>query len=279
MIRKKLLLIAVNYGSDDSTLVFARSVFSQKAIDDISLVIVDNTERTDNQLLCSELRKISPQIVCLKSPDNLGYLGGARFGFENSNFRGAWVIVSNVDVEFLDHGFFSRLLSMNSELDRCGMIAPSIMSSVSKLELNPMLIERPSSKTMAFYKYVFSNAFFLNCYELGSRVKNRSKLFFKRNGAWPETKPVQELYAAQGSIMIFTPTYLRLGGDLQYPMFLFGEEIFFAERLRQMDLKIFFKPDLKCVHHEHVSTGTIKSRKIAGYVHESAVFLSEEFFT
>ena len=52
--------------------------------------------------------------------------------------------------------------------------------------------------------------------------------------------------------MLFASSYFDKGGTLNYPSFLFGEELFVAEQARQLNLTTVFEPSLKIEHQQHV---------------------------
>ena len=68
-----------------------------------------------------------------------------------------------------------------------------------------------------------------------------------------------DVYAGHGSFMIFTKAFFLKKPKLQYPVFLFGEEIYFAELMRSYSLKVTYIPRLKVFDKEHISTSKMKS--------------------
>ena len=112
------------------------------------LVLVDNSERHTSEQLFASIRAEHPEVLCVQPPQNLGYFGGASFGFSAFLSTGQefdWVIVSNVDVEFHSPGFFTYLGSMVS-LEDVGVVAPSILSGLSHHDQNPFMRQRPRGR-------------------------------------------------------------------------------------------------------------------------------------
>jgi hypothetical protein len=78
--------------------------------------------------------------------------------------------------------------------------------------------------------------------------------------------------------MIFSRRYFRAGGNFEYSVFLFGEEIFVAETAKGLGLAVRYCPWLGVLDNEHASTGIIRSRKVAGYMKDATNYLVEHYF-
>jgi len=287
----KVLIIGVNYNSDDSALRFVDSLSSIIATSGINtaFVLVDNTERSSSQVFFKHVQAINPSVICIKSPVNVGYFGGVRFGLEEylkTNILPDWVIVSNVDLEFINSNFLSHLHNV-SQIEKLGVVAPSIWSESRKHDWNPMIFVRPSKLKMHFYKVLFRNYYVFTLHQLLSKLKsliNRSiMLGIKFLTTQKKKKKVvswQNIYAPHGSCIIFSKLYFERGGNLNYPQFLFGEEIFVAETVRHIGLRVIYYPALKVHSYDRASTGRklFRPRKIASYCYESAVFIADKYF-
>jgi GT2 family glycosyltransferase len=285
-----VVVIGVTYNSDEAALQFVRSLTRTSAAStaDVSLVLVDNTERDNSDLFFERVRKENPNIVCIKSPRNLGYFNGAKLGFNEylqTNSLPEWVMVSNVDLEFTDVGFFQNLLSLRGAED-IGVVAPSIWSNANQRDWNPKISLRPSSKKMHLYKIMYRSYHVYNLYTFLSIIKSRIKRFFLTKNTStqiliPEkVSAVQkDIYAAHGACFIFSRYYFQRGGTLNYPVFLYGEEFFVAETVRKLGLRIVYDPRLKVISNDHVATGRFpRSRQIASYHYESALFVADTYF-
>jgi len=56
--------------------------------------------------------------------------------------------------------------------------------------------------------------------------------------------PSCKIYAGHGSIMIFTKAFMMKNLDLEFPAFMYGEEIFFAELVRLSHLETIYVPNI-----------------------------------
>jgi GT2 family glycosyltransferase len=250
--------------------------------DAATVVVVDNTPRDSSEALFARLRVVDPRVRTVKAQRNLGYFGGACHGWEEwqkePGILPEWVVVSNVDVGFVDQAFFVRLLQAPYPGD-IGVVAPSIRSEARHGDWNPKIGTRPSRRRMHAYKLLYRSRWLFNFYEMLARVKyaltgsRRSRAGSEEPGTTPRF-----IYAAHGACMLFAREYFVRGGTLRYPSFLFGEEIFVAETARELGLRTVYDPQLAMTSEDHVSTGWLRSKRMVEYMRESAVFLADRYF-
>jgi len=88
----------------------------------------------------------------------------------------------------------------------------------------------------------------------------------------------KHIYAPHGSFILFTRDYFARGGHLDYPVFLFGEEVFLAETIRLLDMRVIYTPDLVVYDDDHVSTGRVARRRIGELHAEAAKYLLATYF-
>jgi GT2 family glycosyltransferase len=295
-----VVVVGVTYGSDDAAVDFVRAVAQcHRHGVGLSVVVVDNTERSDSSDLFARIEAASPGVLCVKSPQNLGYFAGASWGLSEWRRQACvepdWTVVSNVDIEFRQQDFFTELGSVPVTED-IGLVAPAIWSDLWSCDRNPKFAVRPSSRRMRFYKVLYRDYYVLNLYMalawLKSRVRyarRRVKRCSEKPGANTAraAMPMRAIYAAQGSCFVFSKWYFSKGGNLEYPCFLFGEEVFVAETVRALGIRIIHYPRLVVNHTDHVSTGLaqshslgsfLKSRTIARHMHDSAVYVADKYF-
>ena len=273
----RVLLICVKYGSDKETAQYLQSVRRLCGQAHLRVLVVDNQAQGNAE---------SPGIEgypTIQPGENLGYLGGARHALSRYLERNPlpdWIIISNTDLAIPDPAFLERLAEAASIRD-LGALAPGIRSGMTGKDQNPFMRARPTAIRMHFYKTLYRSWLLLNMYEIGAA------LFHKMDGAIRavKRKPAdsapsyrETIYASHGSFLILSKRYFAAGGDLQYPEFLFGEEIYIAEMIRRLGLRIVYDPSLRVLHEEHRSTKLFRSRKMAAHVARSAAYCAETFF-
>jgi GT2 family glycosyltransferase len=219
----------------------------------------------------------------LRSDENLGYFGGARRGISKyleEHPLPDWVIVSNVDLLITDPQFLQKLAALKSA-PHVGAVAPRIASGLTGRNQNPFMRSRPSAVRMHLYKWLYRSWLALNAHELGSAAFHRMRTALRQ-----VTQTTSDLgrdvsgkiYAPHGSFVVLSKEYFLAGGSLDFPCFLFGEEIYLAENLRRLGLDVIYEPSLEVVHQEHKSTKLLKSRKLARVVASSAAYCADTYF-
>lgn len=273
-----VLLICVKYGSDAEAARYLESLRKFQRQEKMKLLVVDN-------LVGGELPDLPSErdVTLVRSEKNLGYFGGARSGlalYLREHPLPDWVIVSNVDLVIDDPQFLDKLAALHDR-PHLGVVAPSIRSALTGRDQNPFLRTRPSVARMHAYKWMFRSWLVLNAYELATVAFHKLRSAARRR---PEGSPsLREkrggaIYAPHGSLLIFSSEYFRAGGDLDFPCFLFGEEVYVAECVRTLGLEVVYEPSLEVIHQEHKSTKLVKSRQLARAVATSAAYCADSYF-
>jgi len=270
-----VLLICVKYSADRETERYLDSIRALHAQSGLHVLLVDNTVEarwsyTSDQSNCRVLR----------APRNLGYFGGARYGLSRhlaENPMPDWLIISNVDLSLDDPTFLERLAPLGSIPD-VGAVAASIRSALTGIDQNPFMRVRPSVLRMHAYKWLYRSQTALNGYEGLAAFSHRAGSALRKLRPTHSNSARETIYAPHGSFLILSKNYFDRGGDLDFPEFLFGEEIYIAESVRRLGLKVIYEPALRVNHQEHHSTGLFKSKQVAGYVAASAAYCADTFF-
>lgn len=78
--------------------------------------------------------------------------------------------------------------------------------------------------------------------------------------------------------MIFTSEFFKKCPTLSYPVFLFCEEIFFAEIVRRIGGKVTYCPSIKIKDKEHASTSKMNLSKYCKYNYEALTYIINTFY-
>jgi GT2 family glycosyltransferase len=273
-----VLLICVNYGAERETKRYLESLRKLQDQSNLHVLVVDNTVDAEMSEPPTERN-----FTLLRAEENLGYFGGARRGLSlylREHPLPDWVIVSNVDLVLADSQFLDKLAVLRAR-PRLGAVAPSIRSALTGKDQNPYLRVRPSAARMHAYKCLFQSRFVLNAYELAAVAFHwgRSVLGKLSTGAHGVSgNGPESIYAPHGSFLILSKNYFARGGDLEFPGFLFGEEIYIAERMKGLGLEVVYDPSLEVLHDEHKSTKLYKSREMAAHAAFAAAYCADVFF-
>jgi len=273
-----VVLICVKYGSDGEAARYYGSLRQLQGQENLRVLVVDNTDD-----VAGTEPWVDSNFAFLRAQENLGYFGGARRGISKyleEHPLPDWVIVSNVDLLITDPQFLQKLAALKTG-PRVGAVAPRIASALTGRNQNPFMRSRPSAMRMHLYKWLYRSWLALNAHELASAVFHWSRSAVTqvaRTKANPSRDLSRKIYAPHGSFVVLSKEYFRVGGSLDFPCFLFGEEIYLAESLRMLGLDVIYEPSLEVVHQEHKSTKLLKSRKLARFVASSAAYCADTYF-
>ena len=200
--------------------------------------------------------------------DNPGYFGAVKKLMQDVDVAGYdYAIVSNVDLT-LAEDFFINLAAYDCPEDT-GWIAPRIWSQLEGRDRNPQRMTRPTRRKMqilkAFYQYPLLDTIY-------HHTAYRRKKY--NTQAEPGT-----IYAGHGSLIILTKQYLQKCGKIDYPIFLFCEELFLAENCRQAGLTVRYEPSIQVNDKEHVSIGKMPHSVYCQHNLKAMNYIIKKFFT
>ncbi|WP_335916792.1 hypothetical protein [Shewanella chilikensis] len=267
----KVLVIPVCYNAEGDALNLLASIESAAEFakaSDLTVALADNSTAVSDRL--KDYRSSRFQYKYCKY-DNLGYFPGFYAASQNFDVKEFdFVIVCNVDL-VLDETFFSELCEFDSE-DTC-ILAPSIISKENGRDLNPKIVNRPSRKKLTFLYRLFQYPWLYKFYFKLSLAKADKSAKDIR-----EAKDGLSIYAPHGSFVIFGRSFFNLGGSINYPRFLFGEEVFLGELCRQIRGEVRYSKSLKIIDNEHGSTSQINAVFLSQQHVLSYKFLIDRFF-
>jgi GT2 family glycosyltransferase len=281
MNQANILIIGVIYNTYPETLRYLDSL-APLATEDITLIIVDNSDKVKPP---DFLRKTSGYefVHYIDSEVNTGYFHGAKKGLEaylqEHSVYPEWILVTNVDIVFTPR-FFIQLKTIK-EINRLGMIAPSILSQKWKLDYNPGLEKRYSKQKLQFHRIIYSHYYFHNLYLILAYTKRWLAGAFRkrRTEVAEQTQGQKRIYAPHGSCLVFNKNYFTFGGTLDLPNFLFGEEIFVAESSKQMGLDIIYDPRLVIYDYEHASVGFFVTPTTNAYYRQANQMVLDRYYS
>lgn len=272
--------VCVNYRTHEETIRLAGSISSHQVSGmDLRLFVVDNSPEEPDRAFLACLANLLLSVQVIHSGSNLGYFGAIRHAFQVAGDwldAADWVVVSNVDMELRSDAFLKDLAERIPS-PSCAVIAPAIFSKRDGRDINPKIMERPSRIRMAFLALMFSNYLFLIFYEMLSRLQYSLKSKKNNMRIKPEVGPAS-IYAPHGACIILGRTYFQSGGNLDFPQFLFGEEIFIGEMARTLGIGVAYIPSLEIWDDEHASTGLWRNRLIASYLSDSARYVYKTYW-
>jgi GT2 family glycosyltransferase len=93
-------------------------------------------------------------------------------------------------------------------------------------------------------------------------------------------KDDQYVYALHGSFIGMSKKFLESKIlYLEKSPFLFAEELYLAERCREMGMKVKFLPSVRIEHNEHATTGLFKSVNTVALMQQALVLIEKTFYS
>lgn len=267
---KKILITCVTYNSYTELERYIKSIdlAAEEAEDTwmVDVCVADNT--TDNVQEPSLKPESIHSLQYFSFKENLGYFGAAQKVLSQTEELQQYdiVTISNVDLE-MPRDFFLRLDNVHIESDT-GWIANSILSGYENRDRNPKILARYSEKRLKQLRLLFR---FPVLHQLYTKTLYRRKKINQKKQSMP-------IYAGHGSFIMLTKAFFTSHPSLNYPMFLFCEEIYLAELCRESNLKVIYTPEVCVRDTEHCSTGKMRKSTYYRYNYESINYILETFY-
>ncbi len=216
-----------------------------------SIIIVDNDSTRESKIILNNIAKNSNvDIKIIISPKNLYYWGAANYALDqidlNANNNLEWIIICNNDILFSRKDLLSKIMNYNSK--NYPILAPAILSSKTKKDLNPFMVKRINNLAKAYYSIFYLNSITgLIIYRFRQFLKMIARIFNSSN------TNSKFIYAPHGSFIIFSKIFFQSGGYLDQNLTMYGEEFTTAEIANKLQISICYEPDIEVVHIEHSS--------------------------
>lgn len=263
----RIAIYCVNYHSYDSLHQYLLSI--DKAIEtevspiELKVIVADNT----TPVLPIQYTPRHFSLIVVPTGDNKGYFGAVRHAMlQISPADFDYSIISNVDV-LISTDFFTQLLASKSDTTTVGWIAPEIYSQSLGFDFNPQAIEPYSLNKLKVLRLMFKYPWLL-------RVKQKLLHMYH------DIKDVSSgpIYVGHGSFLILTKSFFTHSGIINYPVFLYGEEIYLAETCKSHHLQVIYEPAIKVIDIGRVSTGKIPFRQYCKYNYQGIDYIIKTFY-
>lgn len=259
--RARALIVTVNFRQAECTQRFVCSASRLTNFASCNVLIVDNNSGDGSTSRIRQTICEFPNVELLPCSQNRGYFGAARWALDYYLARHClpgWVAVCNNDIEFHDHLFLVKLLEHDPS--SAGVIAPSIISSLTGHDANPIIRKRPSTFRMLRYRLWLANYYASWFKQWLSPSVRKVRHTISRRTPTAAQRTSQPIYAPHGSFVIFSGRFFEAGGFIDDGFFLYAEEFSIAEMSIRLRLPVIHEPALRVWHKGGQSTGRMLSR-------------------
>lgn len=216
-------IISVNYNSAEVTADMIRSL-NQISYPNIEIVIVDNASTHPPD----ELKQQFPEIIYIKSNENLGFAGGNNLGIASA--KGKYFLLLNNDTE-VDPHFLEPLVAFMEKDSSVGCVSSKLI-----YHHTPGLIQ-----------YAGNTGFNVYTGQAFSRGYKETD-----QGQYDDIIPIK---IAHGAAMMFSRKVLDTIGPMADIYFLYYEEVDYCKRILDAGFKMYYVGTSTVYHKESISTG------------------------
>ena len=227
-----LSVITVNYNGLDDTSELIESLLETIHSVSYEIVVVDNASRINEAEL---LKNKFPQIVALRSEQNLGFSGGNNLGILNA--KGDYLFFMNNDTFVRTDGFRSLIDAM--------ILNPSIAA------VSPKILFAKPGNTIQFAGYTPLTKVTLRNDIIGIDEVD--------DGRWDTPIPTPIVH---GAAMLFKKSALEKVGLMPEIYFLYYEELDWSAAILRAGFEMWYIPTCVVFHKGSKSTGVYSQLQV-----------------
>ena len=164
------------------------------------------------------------------------------------------MVLSNFDLD-AEPGVVEALLEGVRGFPDAGALAPSVIGA-DGVDQNPNLLRPPSTRRLRLLAAVHRFPVVADLLLRGTGRRSRTISGVPGGAA---------VFAAHGSCFVLTPRVPPDGGWTNYPLPLFGEELWIGEQCQRLGLTVRYLPSARLHHDSHVTTGHRRSGGWLGF--------------
>jgi len=246
----KLAIVIVNYKDEARTISYIKEEITKIRCPH-RIVIVNNsaTVESDNFLINNldavlitniTNKPVESQYYVISHAENLGFAKGNNLGAEfcYNHFPVTHFLFTNNDIRFLNNDLVERMLKKLDTLNNVGMIGPKVLGLEGENQ-------SPEPYYPFWHRYFWM--YWLSPFLSSSKKRKIFKLDYSQQAA----EGIH--YKIMGSFFIVNAADFKTCGMMDPNTFLFAEEIILSERLKSINKKAYYFPEV-AILHEHGKT-------------------------
>lgn len=217
-------VITVNYNQSAVTCDLLESI-RKLSYPNVEIIVVDNASPGDD---CDSIKQKYPEIILIKSAENLGFAGGNNLGIKES--KGKYLLFINNDTEVIP-GFLEPLIDFIETNPEAGMISPKI-----RYHHTPEMIQ--------YAGYSEINPYTIRNYSIGYKEIDHNQ--------YDQIRPTA---FGHGAAMMVSRKVIEKVGMMPDIYFLYYEELDWGWNIRKAGFSNYYLGTTYILHKESISTG------------------------
>lgn len=285
MDKYNILILCVHYKNEQDVLTYIGELSKQTIHNEICVIVTDNSGELIENEFVRKCKNFPITVFLYKPGSNLGYYGAAAWALDKylEDYRFPdWIVVSNTDILLPDPKLFDQVKTKYSK-NAPAVITPRITTQDGMLR-NEHTVSRPSHMKSLIYRRIVDFYVLALLHHFISFLRLRYKIYVSANKMKTDnsqgaiSSETRVVYAPAGSFTIFSKNYFKSNGSLEYGAFLYGEEAFVAETVKENNEKVIYDPQLHVIHAGYATTNFFKAPKILNYKRDAVRFLYDRYF-
>lgn len=251
-------IIILNYNTRDLLRDCLRSVLTSQMSGGYEVIVVDNRS-TDQS--AEMVEREFPGVMLIRSPRNGGFSHGNNQGLRLA--AGRYVMLLNPDT-VLPPDALPVLVSFMDQTPEAGVCGPRLVRADGTLDLAC----RRSFPTPEVSLYRLLGL---------SKLFPKSPRFARYNLTFLDEHKSAEVDAVVGACMIVRAEAISQAGLLDEQFFMYGEDLDWAYRIKQLGWKVFYNPAVTVLHYKRESSRQRPVKTIVEFYRAMLVFHRKHF--
>ncbi len=203
------------------------------------VIVVDNASRdTSSEMIAEEF----PDVVLIRSEENLGFAGANNRGFEIA--RGRYVVLLNSDA-FIEEGALPLSVQKMDEQPRVGLASGRLVGRNGEWQPSARMFPSVTNELLTL-----------------SGLRDRyphSRFFGRMDRTWADPLEPAEVDWVPGAYSIIRREALEAIGYFDRRFFLYYEEVDLCLRLKEAGYQLWYWPDIVVLHIGGESARTVEN--------------------
>lgn len=234
---KTLTIIILNYNTKDLTIRAVQSCLDLP-YHDVHVVVVDNASSDGSVDAFKEVEKRNERVSLIELKQNNGFAAGNNAALKDVTSK--YVMLLNSDAYFPAGADLESAIDFLDQYEDIGMESPYV-------RLGDGTIDPACHRGFPTPWNAWS--YFLGFEKLGVF----KSLFGGYHQTWKDLSVIHDIDACTGAAMIIRTTALEEVGLMDEQFFMYGEDLDWCFRFKELEWRILFFPALSVVHDKHSS--------------------------